>query len=217
VRRPLIVLGSSGLAREMAHLVKTLNRGDGRWEFLGFVSHDGAEAGRNLGFGSVLGDDAWMLNSDLEADVVVGIGHPAAKARALVPYLEHRDRFAFPNLVHPGASIDFEHLGIGEGNVIAAGAVISCDIRIGNFNLFNWNSTVGHDAEIGDYNVINPGANVSGYVRIGSRVLVGTGCQILEGRTVGSDAVLGASALIRTDVAGGEKVGGVPARPLGSA
>lgn len=214
MRRNLIVLGSSGLAREMAMVAEQINAREHRWNFLGFVGAAASERGRKLGLGEVLGDDGWLLSQDLEADLVIGVGYPQVRARLLEPYLAQGARFGFPNLIHPQASLDFRRVELGRGNVVTAHATLTCDIEIGDFNLFNINGTVGHDCRIGSCCVFNPGVNVSGGVVAGDRVLAGTGCQILENLTIGSDATIGAGAVVVGDVAAGITVVGVPARAL---
>jgi sugar O-acyltransferase (sialic acid O-acetyltransferase NeuD family) len=214
MRRDLIILGTSGLAREMAMLMEAVNARTCAWRFLGFVGHDETEKGRSLGLGSVLGNDTWLLSQTFEVDIVCGIGYPKVKEHALLPYLSQGERFRFPNLIHPSANLDFRRVSLGQGNTITSGCSFTCDIEVGNFNLFNLNMTVGHDACIGDFNVFNPSVNVSGGVSVGNRVLVGTGCQILENLQVGDDSILGAGSVIRTKVESGQTMVGVPAKPL---
>lgn len=215
MRRDLVILGTSGLARETAMVVEHINAQEHRWRILGFIAASAEEKGRDLGVAPVLGDDEWFLSQDIEADVVVGIGFPNIRAKVLSRYLQHGDRFGYPNLVHPRASLDFRRVELGRGNVITAGVAMTCDIQIGDFNLFNLNGTVGHDDIIGSFNVFNPSVNLSGYLKIGDRILVGTGAQILENLSVGSDATVGAGAVVRADVEAGQTVVGVPAKPVG--
>lgn len=214
VKRGLIILGTSGLAREMAQVVEAVNERLERWECLGFIGEPGTKAGTTLGGARILGDDEWALSNVPEADVVVGIGYPKIRERALSRYLGLRDRFRFPNLVHPAATVDLKRVRLGEGNVLTAGCILTCDIEIDSFNLFNLHVTVGHDARIGRSNVLNPSANVSGNVQIGDRVLVGTGAQILEGLRIADDATIGAGAVVVKPVPPGSTVVGVPAKAL---
>lgn len=213
-RRPIFVIGTGGLAREMAQLLEQVNATSDRWAFEGFIAASGEELGRDLGFGVVVGDDDWLIDSSVEADLIIGIGYPAVRARALARYLALGSRFGYPNLVHPSATVDDRWVHMGRGNTITAGCIFTCDIEVGDFNLFNWQTTVGHDATIASYCVLNPSVNVSGGVRIGDRVLIGTGAQILENRVIGPDATVGAGAVVTRDVTSGTTVVGVPANPF---
>lgn len=214
--RELFVLGSGGLAREMAQLAAQAPPPPGtEWRLGGFISASRDEVGHDLGAATVIGDDDWLLARDRAADLVIAIGHPGARRAVIERYATDR-RFRFPNLIHPTALIDLNVVALGRGNCITAGCIFTCDIDIGDFNLFNWHTTVGHDAKIGSGTVINPASNISGGVHIGDHVLVGTGAQILEGRTVSSGATIGAGAVVTKDVPSGTTVIGVPAKPLES-
>ena len=212
--RPLYVLGTSGLAKEMAQLVHAVNHVRPQWIFEGFVGDATAERGRDLGWGPIVGDVDWLLERGEPADLLVGIGYPVMRARVVERYCLPGSPFEFPNVIHPRSVVDETRVRFGKGNTVTAGCVFTCDITIGDFNLFNLNTTVGHDAIVGNLCVFNPTVNLSGGVQIGDRVLVGTGAQILEGLTVASDATVGAGGVVTRDVAHGITVVGVPARPL---
>jgi sugar O-acyltransferase (sialic acid O-acetyltransferase NeuD family) len=209
-RRPLYVVGTSGLAREMAQLAAQI----GAWNFIGFVSDGSQPIGMPVGAGRVVATDETLLLEDPDADVVLGVGRPIARLAA-GRRLAVAERLRFPTFIHPSATCDSSQVELGRGNAITAGCVLTVDIVVGDFNLFNWQTTVGHDARLGAGNVLNPAVNVSGGVVIGDAVLIGTGAQLLEGLTVQDGATVGAGAVVTRDVAAGTTVVGVPARLLG--
>jgi len=214
MRKKLIILGTSGLAREMGMLAEQINAVQHCWEIEGFIGEPGCIVGMDLGIGPILGDDAWLLGQDLVADLVMGIGYPKIRHRVASLYLNTPERFTFPNLIHPRATLDFRRVQLGRGNTITAGCVFTCDIVVDDFNLFNLNTTVGHDIEIGSSNVINPGCNISGGVHIKDRILIGTGAQILERIVIESGVTIGAGAVVTKNIGPDQTVVGVPAKPL---
>ena len=214
MRRKLFIVGTGGLAREMAMLAEVINANERKWNIVGFIAENRKELGKDLGVAPIMGDDEWLLGWDEDVDIVMGIGTPAMREKAIAPYLEKNDVFKFPNLIHPSARFDFHRIELGRGNAVTSGCRFTCDIKVGDFNLFNLNSTLGHDANIGDYNVINPGVNISGGVILSNRILLGTGCQILENLTIGADVIVGAGAVVITDIPPDITVVGVPAKPV---
>lgn len=208
-RRPLYVVGTSGLAREMAQLVAQI----GGWELVGFVSDGSQPLGTTIGPSHVVATDEMLLLEDPDADVVLGIGRPGARLTA-GRRLSTAKRLNFPTVIHPSAICDFHDVSMGAGNVVTAGCVFTVDIVVGDFNLFNLQTTIGHDARLGAGSVLNPTVNISGGVVVGDAVLIGTGAQVLEGRTIADNATVGAGAVVTRDVDAGTTVVGVPARLL---
>jgi sugar O-acyltransferase (sialic acid O-acetyltransferase NeuD family) len=213
VSRRLGILGTAGLATEVHLVAQRVNDVEHQWDDFFLIGPDPSSVPDGLVYG---GSDADILEATFECDIAVGIGDPSNRASAVAPYLAQEPRFGFPTLIHPRAVIEIEsdRIHLGRGNVICAGSVFTCDVRVGDFNYFNLNTTVGHGAVIGSYNVVNPGSNLSGGVTIGDRVLIGTGVQILEGLQVSDDAVVGAGALVNRPVVQADTVVGVPARSL---
>ena len=169
-RRHLFIVGTSGLAREMAQLASQI----GDWDLIGFVSDGSQPVGTPVGSGHVVTTDEMLLLEDPDADVVLGIGRPAARLAAGRRF-SAASRLRFPTFVHQSAVCDSRDVDLGLGNVVTAGCVFTVDIVVGDFNLFNWQTTVGHDARFGAGSVLNPGVNISGGVVVGDAALIGTG------------------------------------------
>ena len=204
-----VVLGAGGLAREMLQL---LSQVDSSFEFRGFVLEEGGNQAVHPGL-EIAGDDAWLAEQRHSSDapsVVLGSGFPRTRQRMLDGARSSGLRLL--SLIHPSAVIEEGQVDLGEGAVVCAGVVTTCNVSIGDGALINWNVTVGHDARIGECSVINPGAHISGSVDIGDGVLIGAGAVVLQGVRVGDAATVGAGAVVTRDVPSGETVVGVPAR-----
>lgn len=210
----LIIVGTSGQAKESAQLARSIDPNCVRWGRISFVTDGSMALGTTLPFGVVRYVDAEIMRMDMSVDVVIGIGHPRIRQR-IAHQLSRNRSLTFPNLIHPNVEIDQQYVSIGRGNIIANGAILTCDITIGDFNLLNWNVTVGHDACLGSYNVVNPGSNISGGVHLGNMCLLGTGCQVLEGVHIANGTTIGAGGVVLRDILSENLVHvGIPARPI---
>jgi acetyltransferase-like isoleucine patch superfamily enzyme len=89
-------------------------------------------------------------------------------------------------------------------------------VRLGNNVRLARCTIFGHD---GSVNMIRNAYGVRvdsvGKVDIRDNVFVGEQAMIMPGVTIGPDAIVAAGAVITRDVAPGDIVGGVPARPIG--
>lgn len=209
----LLIVGTSGMAREAAQLARQMDPAASRWQLISFVAEDESQLGQRLGYGEVRLTDAMLLDRTEPADVVIGIGHPKVRRR-IAERLEAQRQLTFPNLIHPSVDIDMTCVSLGRGNIVTKGVVMTCDIVIGDFNLFNWNTTIGHDVRIGSCNVVNPGCNLSGFVVVGDDCLLGTGTQVLEHRSIASGIVVGAGAVVTRSLTHAGTYVGIPARGL---
>ena len=209
--RDIAILGSGGLAREVAFLVEEVNRREAKWHILGFVERDRSSIGRVVGrYPVALSDDEASAS---ECDLAVGVGDPNV-LRSILAKFRTQVSTRFPNIVHPSVVMDPAGVSMGQGNVVCAGTTMTTDIAIGSLNVFNPQCTVGHDARVGDCCMFAPSVNVSGNVTIGDGCLIGTGAQILQGLTLGAGSRVGAGAVVTRDVTAGATVVGVPAREM---
>ncbi|WP_214405093.1 NeuD/PglB/VioB family sugar acetyltransferase [Pseudonocardia lacus] len=144
------------------------------------------------------------------AHYVVAIG--AAEARRAVAGLLAGLGLAPLGLVHPRAVIGPQTV-LGAGTLVHANAHVSSDVRAGAHCQVHYNATVGHDTVLDEVVTVLPGANVAGGVHLAAGVTVGSNAAVLQGLTVGQGAFVGAGAVVTRDVAPGDVVTGVPARP----
>ena len=144
----LVIVGAGGFGREVLDIVEAINATNPMFDFLGFVDDDdsldlgllrrrGARIPRShrcpSGYRHKLRDWNWFAvhsTTDRREDQRLGTHGRVDRA----PALDGR----VPGDVEPGA-------------IVAAGARLTTNIRIGRHFHANLNATVGHDCDIGDY------------------------------------------------------------------
>ncbi len=206
---PLVLVGAGGHGRELLDIVEAINASVARWQILGFVSDhavdDAAIGRRGL---AVLGPVS--LLDELEASYVLAIGDGRVRrsVEACIDGATHRP----VTLVHPAGTVA-PSADPGEGLVVAAGASVGADARLGRHVHLNANATVAAGAEVGDYVTVSPGALVSGDATVGKGAFIGIGASVLEGAVVAPEAMVGAGAVVQGPMPPSRPLVGNPAHP----
>ncbi|WP_026672365.1 NeuD/PglB/VioB family sugar acetyltransferase [Alkalihalobacterium bogoriense] len=216
---PVVIFGSGGISKEVYSIIEDINRCNNVpvFHFLGFVEDTEGKVGNEVISGhKVITDDNQFeafSNSFATLGVVIPIGNPNAKIN-IYNKIKGLENIVYPNIIHPRAQYNENTVILGYGNVITAGATLTCNITLGNFNLINLNTTVGHDTVIGNFNVINPLVAVSGDIVIKDGCLIGTGAKILQQLKVDEGSTIGAGAVVVKDVEAYSTVVGIPAKKI---
>jgi len=207
---PVVVAGVGGMGREALDLLLACNAQAPRYEILGFVDDDPQQHGTTCCGHPVLGGSDWVEGRG-DVGIVCAVGSNRIRAR-----IAHRFRALgcerFPTVIHPAASVS-SMATLAEGCIVAAGAVITCQIDIGRFAIINVGSTISHDNRLGDFAMLDPGAHLAGRVTLEAGVEVGTGESIITDCTVGEGTFVGAGAVVVGDLPAHTIATGVPARP----
>jgi len=125
-------------------------------------------------------------------NVVVAIGDPSTRKRVVESL---PDETTFTKVIHPNAIIS-EWVQIGEGSIITAGVIITCNIKIGKHSQLNLHTTIGHDCELGDYFTTAPGANIIGNCTFGEKVYFGTNASVRQGVSICNDVTIGMGGVV---------------------
>jgi len=210
----VVILGAGGLARETALVFDHCNQVNPKWEVLGYVDEDPDHHGKVLSGRPVLGDFKWFEQVDRSSvRVITAVGSPVVRKK-LVNRAKEKG-LAFCSVVHPNVIMS-RFIEMGEGVVITAGNILTVDIRLGNYVFLNLDCTVGHDTIIEAYCNVAPGAHISGNVYMGEGVDLGTGAVVLQGKRIGAWSIIGAGAVVTTDVPERVTAVGIPARAIKS-
>ena len=208
-----LVIGAAGHAQEVAWTLRAqIDAGtqpDGELVFFDDRVPPGLVAS---GLGPVVGTlDDVASHADGDARLVLGIGLPRVKA-AVTARLAHLG-LPWATVVHPTALVG-PNSTIGEGSYVAAGAIVTVNVRIGRFVTVNMGCQVAHEDVVGDLATLHPGARLSGDVVVGEGCELGSGAIAIAGVRIGAWAVLGAGCVAVRSLDGERTYVGTPAGAL---
>jgi len=139
----------------------------------------------------ILGD-VGMLKSMLSVETVhVVVAITDNVARLLVANSLRGLGARFLSAVHPEAYVSGAAV-VGDGCVVAAGAVVHPDAAVGSHCYLGPLSVVDRDAEVGAGTWISAGATVGSGARLGARVILGQNSSVGRKAVVDGDVEVGA-------------------------
>ena len=190
----LLIYGAGGFGREIACLINAINKVEEQWNLIGFID-DGIEPGEKNRYGNVLGGLSFLNAFPEKVAVVLSIADSSVLQK-LVDSITNPLVY-FPNIIAPNVTIfDDAAFFAGKGNILFFGCRISCDVTIGDFNLFNGFVSLGHDVTMGSFNVLGPSTRVSGTVTVGDSNFFGVQSIVLQGLTIGDKTRIGANSVV---------------------
>ncbi len=210
----LLIVGTGGYAKEVGQIARRIDPDRVRWNPISYVAMSAGEKGNPHLFGRVDYCDDEVFTENLTADCVIALGEPQLRLRVATRYIQ-APNLAFPNLIDPSVDFDRDLVGLGKGNVVHRGVLMTCGIAIGDFNLFNKACIVSHDVTLGSFNTVQPAAVLLSYSHLGDECLIGAGARVLPKVTLADRTTLGAGAVLLRDVAEpGQVLVGIPAKKL---
>ena len=144
-----------------------------------------------------------------EGAVFVAVGNQDVRKELMERYADRMQ----PILMHPKAIVA-GGVGIGNGSVIMAGAVINPGTMIGKGCIINTNSSIDHDCMIGDFVHVSVGSHLAGTVPIGEYTWIGAGATVSNNINICDGCMIGAGAVVIKDINKPGTYVGVPTRML---
>jgi sugar O-acyltransferase (sialic acid O-acetyltransferase NeuD family) len=210
--KKIAIYGFGGFGREIACLLNQINEVDPTWDIIGFFD-DGIPKGTSNRYGQVLGGLVELNNWQTELNIVLAMAAPkhlkAVSAGITSPLI------SFPNIIAPNVNIfDKSAFVIGKGNLLFLGCRLSCDVRIGDFNIFNGAVSLGHDVKLGSFNVLGPSTRISGDCQVGDENFFGVNSTVLQRLIIGNKTRIGAGSIIMRNTKDGFLYLGNPAKKV---
>lgn len=186
------IVGAGGYGRVAIDVL--LAGGYGDW-IVGFYDDSHAMLPKEVRGFPVLGD-VWMLKSLLSVEtvyVIVAITDNAARLRVANSIRALEGRFTVA--VHPISYVS--PVGkIGDGTVVAAGAVVHPDAEVGSHCMIGPGAVVDRDAVVGAGCWLSAGAVVGPGARVGARVVLGANSTVERRASVEGDSEIAAHGCV---------------------
>ena len=112
--KPLLIIGSSGYAKEIAQIAKRIDPNNQRWDKISYVAAKRTEIGTNLLFGRVDYCDEDILSGSVTGDVAIALGEPHLRQRVVAQY-SNVPGLTYPNLIDPSVDYDPDSDHDGDG------------------------------------------------------------------------------------------------------
>lgn len=103
---------------------------------------------------------------------------------------------------------------VGAGSILMPQAVVGADAQVGHGVIVNTSASIDHDCRIDSFAHLAPGVHLAGNVHVGRSAFVGIGTNVVPHQSIGAEAMVGAGAVVLSDIPVGETWVGCPARRL---
>lgn len=204
----ILLIGAGGFAKVIVDTIEAA----GIYEIAGFVDNErmNEEYRSYKVIGSDCDLDSFYRQGISNAVIAIGFLGCADTRRNIFKKLKEIG-FSMPPVIDPTAVIASDVM-IGEGTYIGKHAVVNAEAKIGKMCIINTSSVIEHECSVEDFSHVSVGAVACGQVKIGSDVFVGSNATIIQGRKIVNNCIIGAGAVVTTNITKEGTYIGVPAR-----
>ncbi len=192
--KDIAIYGAGGFGSEVACLINKINRVKAQWNLIGFFD-DGKSKGAETTHGKILGGLEELNAFNKPLAIVMSIGIPTTVAK-IISNIKN-EYINFPNLLAPDLFfLDESSFSMGKGNLFMFQSLVSCNVSIGDFNLFNTGISLGHGTIMGSYNSMMSYVKISGEVNIGNTNYFGVCSVVLQNIQIGNNTTIGTNSVL---------------------
>lgn len=207
--KSVVVFGAGGHAKVVIDIIEK----SGQYEIAGLIDQHKPVGSEFCGY-RVIGNESELLRHKEKWDGgIVAVGDNWSRARIVDKILKIDADFQFITAIHPSAQIA-RGAKIGVGTVIMPGAVIGSDAHIGEHCIINSQASVDHDSVLEDFVTLAPRATTGGNVHIGEYSAISLGACVIHAIKIGEQTVIGAGAVVVSDIDPYVVAYGVPAKVI---
>lgn len=205
----LVIIGASGLAREVYDLALTCYGANPDFKVKGFLS-DGPSNIEAMGYPKVLNT---VSDYEIQEGDVFFCAIGKVRDRKKTSEIILMKGGTFINLIHPTAIIS-PSAKIGVGVAIKAFSSLASDVTLGNFVYLQSSVILGHDVSLGNYCHVNSFSFFAGHVKVEDLCVINAGAKLIQNIKVGTGATVGIGSVVLTKVRPETTVFGIPAKKI---
>ena len=210
--KDIAIFGVGGFGREVLTVILDINKVTPQWNVIGFFD-DGYPIGTSVNGYTCLGGVKELNQWQKPLALTIAIGTPIIKKK-IINNIKN-DLIEFPTLIHPSVIIgNKDYVEIGRGCIICAANILTTNIHVEDFVIFNLSCTVGHDTIIKNYAAFMPACNISGEVVVEEGAYCGTGVKIINQTSIGAYSIVGAGAVVTKPIPTNSTAVGIPAKVI---
>lgn len=206
----LIIVGAGGFGREMIAWAKQSHGYGEDFVLKGFLD-DNPQALKDFAVDLPVCGSVATYDIKEEDVFCCAIGNPKFKRRCIESITRRGGHFI--SLIHRSAVLG-ERNQIGNGLILCPYAVITSDVKIGDFVTVNLHSFIAHDTKIGSFSQLHCHVDICGHVEIGEETLLGSHASLLPQISLGDRVNVSAGAVVAASFESDITLAGIPARPI---
>jgi len=205
----LVIIGSSGLAREVYDMAMDCYGHNLHFKVKGFIANDPVTINPDK-YPPFLGtlEEYTIENGDV---FFCALGNLKIRKKCVEQIEEKGGEFI--NLIAPNSNVS-PTAKIGKGVMIKYNSVINSDVTIGNHTIIQTGVVLGHDVSIGSFCQINALSFFAGFSSVGNYVSINAGSKIVQKVKIGEWATVGMGSVVLRNVKPNTTVFGNPAKQV---
>lgn len=199
----IVIVGAGGHAKVCIELLQAMG------EEISYCIGDDVNIKNCLGIPVLQGDHfIQKLYEDGYSRIFIAIG--SNSLRENLATLATNQGYQLVNAISPTAIIS-PSASIGSGIAIMAAAVINAETIIDDLAIINTGATIDHNCRIGKAAHIAPQCALAGNVKIGTQGFLGLGSKVIPDLEIGEKTIIGAGAVVISNIKSEATAVGVPA------
>lgn len=207
MRKNLYIIGAGGFGRECVGYFRLWNGFGDHYAIKGFLDDNADALDGYVGYPPIVGTVEAYRPRENDA-FVCALGVVKWRRKCIDLVLGNGGRFE--TIISPKATVHHS-AALGCGDLILDNAIVSSDVKVGDYVLCHPNVILGHDTTVESHVVCEAFAFTGGFAKIRECATLHTRATILPYKKVGVGATVGAGSTVISNVTDGKTVFGVPA------